>query len=168
MAIIHPLRLPSLRAVFGGLPARPPAIALAALLNLHLLPLLDAETRERLERRRYVIDVTDVGIAIGLTLTAGRFAASPTGGEADLCIAAGSRDFLRLAAREIDADTLFFARRLTMQGDTELGLIVRNAIDAVDFDATRDGRIVQSAVRRVAQFVSLLEKRFGGEPRAGD
>lgn len=38
-----------------------------------------------------------------------------------------------LARRVEDPDTLFFARRLIMEGDTELGLVVKNALDAVEW-----------------------------------
>ena len=45
------------------------------------------------------------------------------------------RDFLLLLARREDPDTLFFSRRLVSEGDTELGLIVKNLLDALDPDA---------------------------------
>ena len=41
-------------------------------------------------------------------------------------------DFLRMARREEDPDTLFFSRRLSMEGDTELGLVVKNSLDALE------------------------------------
>ncbi len=41
--------------------------------------------------------------------------------------------FLALALRREDPDTLFFTRRLVMTGDTELGLIVKNLLDAIDW-----------------------------------
>ncbi|PJC12345.1 MAG: sterol-binding protein, partial [Comamonadaceae bacterium CG_4_9_14_0_8_um_filter_60_18] len=37
-----------------------------------------------------------------------------------------------LARRQEDPDTLFFNRRLAMEGDTELGLLVKNTIDAIE------------------------------------
>jgi predicted lipid carrier protein YhbT len=39
-------------------------------------------------------------------------------------------DLFRLIRAETDADTLFFQRRLRISGDTELGLIVKNWLDA--------------------------------------
>jgi predicted lipid carrier protein YhbT len=51
---------------------------------------------------------------------------------ADVTIAACAHDFLLLALRDEDPDTLFFSRRLAMEGDTELGLAVKNAFDAAD------------------------------------
>ena len=52
--------------------------------------------------------------------------------ETDLCIAASAHDFLLLAQRQQDPDTLFFNRRLVMEGDTELGLVVKNTLDALE------------------------------------
>jgi predicted lipid carrier protein YhbT len=37
-----------------------------------------------------------------------------------------------MARREEDPDTLFFSRRLIMEGDTELGLVVKNTLDALE------------------------------------
>ena len=50
----------------------------------------------------------------------------------DLTISASANDFMLLAQRKQDPDTLFFSRRLSMQGDTELGLVVKNALDALE------------------------------------
>ncbi|SDU18524.1 ubiquinone anaerobic biosynthesis accessory factor UbiT [Halopseudomonas salegens] len=51
---------------------------------------------------------------------------------ADACIAGSWRDFLLLASRQEDPDTLFFRRRLQLSGDTELGLAVKNLLDSLD------------------------------------
>ncbi|MGZ0714225.1 ubiquinone anaerobic biosynthesis accessory factor UbiT [Pseudomonas palleroniana] len=44
------------------------------------------------------------------------------------------REFLLLASRQEDPDTLFFRRRLVIEGDTELGLGLKNLIDSLDPD----------------------------------
>jgi predicted lipid carrier protein YhbT len=44
-------------------------------------------------------------------------------------------DFLVLAGRQEDPDTLVFQRRLVMQGDTELGLQVKNLLDGLDVES---------------------------------
>jgi predicted lipid carrier protein YhbT len=54
---------------------------------------------------------------------------------ADLAIGAAAHDFLLLARRQEDPDTLFFSRRLALEGDTELGLLVKNTLDALDASA---------------------------------
>ena len=52
------------------------------------------------------------------------------GAPAELELGAGLADFLALMRADMDADTLFFQRRLRISGDTELGLIVKNWLDA--------------------------------------
>ena len=42
------------------------------------------------------------------------------------------RDYVQLALRNADPDTLFFERRLTISGDTDVGLIVKNALDRIE------------------------------------
>ncbi len=41
------------------------------------------------------------------------------------------RDYAALALRREDPDSLFFTRRLVLEGDTELGLALKNALDAL-------------------------------------
>lgn len=53
---------------------------------------------------------------------------------ADVSFSANSSDLVLLASRREDADTLFFQRRLKIEGDTELGLQVKNLIDAIDLE----------------------------------
>ena len=38
------------------------------------------------------------------------------------------------ALRREDPDTLFFTRRLVLEGDTALGLEIKNALDALGWD----------------------------------
>jgi predicted lipid carrier protein YhbT len=54
--------------------------------------------------------------------------------DADVRFSASSDDLLLIAGRKEDPDTLFFQRRLKIEGDTELGLEVKNLIDALDVD----------------------------------
>lgn len=51
-------------------------------------------------------------------------------GAPDVTVRASLRDYLALALRREDPDSLFFARRLVIEGDTALGLAVKNALDA--------------------------------------
>jgi len=53
----------------------------------------------------------------------------------DVSFKASAEDLLLIAARKQDPDTLFFKRRLQIEGDTELGLAVKNLIDSVDLDS---------------------------------
>ena len=53
----------------------------------------------------------------------------------EVTIGGNWREFLLLASRQEDPDTLFFRRRLQIDGDTELGLAVKNLIDSLDPDS---------------------------------
>ncbi len=52
----------------------------------------------------------------------------------EVTISGNWREFLLLASRQEDPDSLFFRRRLQIDGDTELGLAVKNMIDSLDSD----------------------------------
>lgn len=67
-----------------------------------------------------------------LGLSNGRIRGYDDGARPDATIAGTAHEFLLLAARREDADTLFFQRRLKMSGDTELGLYLKNFLDAFE------------------------------------
>lgn len=50
-------------------------------------------------------------------------------------ISGNSRDFFLLITRQEDPDTLFFQRRLLLEGDIETGLHIKNLLDTLDIDA---------------------------------
>ncbi|GMU42578.1 MAG: SCP2 sterol-binding domain-containing protein [Xanthomonadales bacterium] len=52
----------------------------------------------------------------------------------DALVRGSLTDLLQLASRHEDADTLFFQRRLTLTGDVELGLLVRNLLDQLPWE----------------------------------
>jgi predicted lipid carrier protein YhbT len=63
------------------------------------------------------------------------FVPSQTTQQPDLTISGTIYDFLALATRHEDSDTLFFNRRVVMEGDTALGLELKNLLDGMDFEA---------------------------------
>lgn len=115
------------------LPQQPPALVLVAALNLALGRLIPKEPLEPLLGKHLKIRVTDAGLSLRFRLTEKGFRPTFDATPPDLTISARTRDFLALALREEDPDTLFFSRRLLMEGDTELGLLVKNTLDAVEF-----------------------------------
>jgi predicted lipid carrier protein YhbT len=119
-------------AVLRRLPPWPAAAVLAAALNRLLAPQLPADVRERMAQRRFRIHVRDADVALDFMWTGERFTPLPRQPQPDLTLSATGPDFLRLAQRQEDPDTLFFSRRLSMQGDTELGLVVKNTLDALE------------------------------------
>lgn len=80
------------------------------------------------------ISVNDMGLAFFLTFQDGKLQLSRQISQADVSFTGDSREFILLASRSEDPDTLFFQRRLVIEGDTELGLYIKNSIDGIDFD----------------------------------
>lgn len=122
------------------LPQQPPTHVLTLALNLALGRILPRDTLAPLTGHALQMRVLDAGLTLDFTLTPQGFRrATPAAGrKPDLIISATTRDFMALALREEDPDTLFFSRRLRMEGDTELGLLVKNTLDAVDWDALKE------------------------------
>jgi O2-independent ubiquinone biosynthesis accessory factor UbiT len=106
--------------------------ALAGGLNRVLEAELAAGDLDFLEGRRIAIDIEDIGVRYRLGLAEGRIRGFDAQGRVDVSISGGLKEFLLLAARREDADTLFFARRLRMSGNTELGLHLKNFLDAFE------------------------------------
>ena len=125
--------LPALFARLGQrLPQLPPSLALISALNLALGRLLPREPLTPLLGKRLAIRVSDAGLTLRFAYGERGFRPSFGPAVADLTISARARDFLALLTREEDADTLFFSRRLQMEGETELGLLVKNTLDAIE------------------------------------
>lgn len=124
---------PTVSRLIARLPSAPPSLAFSLAANRLLWPALQTLDWQPLVGRRYAIRVKDLGLS--LRFTVGHRGFSPDSGTPDLIISATARDFLLLLSRREDPDTLFFSRRLVSEGDTELGLIVKNLLDALDPDA---------------------------------
>jgi O2-independent ubiquinone biosynthesis accessory factor UbiT len=116
------------------LPERPPAALLALGLNMALCSgLLSRSALEPLIGKTVALETRDLGTRVRVSYAARGFRAHSGRNEADVTIRASLSDFVSLALRRDDPDTLFFTRRLLITGDTELGLVVKNALDAVDW-----------------------------------
>lgn len=87
-----------------------------------------------LESRWLKIEVRDLALQWFMTVENNRLLVSQQA-DADVSFSAEANDLILIAARRQDPDTLFFQRRLLIEGDTELGLYVKNLMDAIDLDA---------------------------------
>jgi predicted lipid carrier protein YhbT len=86
------------------------------------------------EDKQFRVRVLDTGGEASFTYRNGAFRPLFTPDrEPDLAFAANLSAFLQLLARQEDPDTLFFTRELEITGDTELGLLVKNMLDAVEW-----------------------------------
>ena len=115
------------------LPTLPPRLILVQTLNQMLRRGLLPADMTQFAGRHFQLDVLDLGISIRFSADTQRFTAENYPGAPDLRLAANSADYLRMILREEDPDTLFFNRKLQIEGDTALGLATKNLLDCVDW-----------------------------------
>ena len=129
-------KLPAFVSAVGNrLPQWPHALVLSTGLNAIVkMKLLPEDSLALLEGRTFLVDVLDTGGRASFTFKGGLFRPLFTPPETpDLAFGANLSAFLQLALRQEDPDTLFFNRELSIEGDTELGLVVKNMLDAVEW-----------------------------------
>ena len=134
--IIPRFKLPGIVSTVGNkLPQWPHTVVLVVGLNAVVkMKLLPEDSLELLEGRTFLIDVLDTGGRACFTFRDGLFRPVFTAPESpDLAFRANLSAFMQLVARQEDPDTLFFNRELSIEGDTELGLVVKNMLDAVEW-----------------------------------
>jgi predicted lipid carrier protein YhbT len=79
------------------------------------------------------IRVTDLSIHWLLTVDEGCIRLLDRERPDTVCIRGDSLSLLQLATRKADSDTLFFQRSIRIEGDTELGLALKNTLDAIEW-----------------------------------
>ena len=129
-------RLPPLVEKIGHkLPQWPYALLMATVLNQAIkAKFIPEDSLAMMEERDLLIEVKDSGTKIALTFKSGFFHAlfaipeSPA-----IRFSANLSAFLQIMARQEDPDTLFFNRELDIEGDTELGLVIKNMFDAIEW-----------------------------------
>lgn len=131
------MRLPTfpqpLARILRRLPTLPASASLVALLNLAAWKSLRELDWAPLYGKRFCVHVRDTGIRAYFSVNRRGFIAE-VNSQADVTFTATAEDFARLALRVDDPDTLFFNRRLLIEGNTDLGLMVKNMLDAVELE----------------------------------
>jgi predicted lipid carrier protein YhbT len=137
------LTIPSaLTRLLTRLPATPPTYVLAATLNQLVRRGVLPADMSLLAGRRFEVRILDAGMSLRFAADDRGFKVDHSSDEADLRFSANAADFARMMLREEDPDTLFFNRKLMIEGDTELGLIVKNLLDSVDWSNTPVSRFM--------------------------
>jgi len=133
-------------ALLAGLPLRflptlPLALALRRMMEtFHRLHPHVGERLAGLAGRRLLLDPADLPLAFVLTLTerAPRIAVLTQGQGpkpvVDAAVRGALSDLSALLEGRVDGDALFFSRRLSVTGDTELVVALRNALDDARVD----------------------------------
>ena len=112
--------------------AQKPVLHLA--LNRAFHEPFEAGELDFLEGSRIRIRITDAAVDWLIEATGDGFVPVDRDLEEHVSISGELFDFALLATRQADHDTLFFQRRIRIEGDTELGLGVKNTMDSMDWD----------------------------------
>lgn len=108
-----------------------------------------------LEGRWIKVHARDAGIAIYITKLWNKLVVSERPRQEQTSINGNVNDFILLASRREDPDTLFFRRRLVIEGDVELGLEVKNLIDSLGMEQLPAA--LNFLVHRGADFVQRFD-----------
>jgi len=123
--------LSALRGLIARLPQFPPSAATALMLNVVLHDVLNGPELDPARNKLVRVEIPDIGLTLSYRVHDTGVAASGND-MPDVTITADSSAMWSLVTGREDADMLFFSRRLVMTGDTELGLFIRNTLDAID------------------------------------
>ncbi|CNE79957.1 SCP2 domain-containing protein [Yersinia nurmii] len=96
------------------------------------------------------IEVRDLALQWFMTVENGRLVVSQQA-DADVSFSGDANDLVLIAARKEDPDTLFFQRRLRIEGDTELGLYVKNLMDAIELESMPT--LLRVGLQQLADFI---------------
>ena len=105
------------------------------------------------------IHIRDAATELHFRIEQGRLRPA-TPGRADVRISGKVEDYWQLATRREDPDTLFFSRRLCIEGDTATGVHVKNLLDALDYDWEAHFRDVLGAGLGTITF-TVVQRAFG-------
>lgn len=123
-----------LSRVISRMPSYPGSLVFTSAINPILRDRMTDDIQAILVGKLLRLSVTDMGLHFNFLWTSGGFVAGYHVDTPDLVISASAHDFILLATRREDPDTLFFSRRLVMEGDTELGVLLKNTVDALELD----------------------------------
>ncbi len=138
------------------IPVKIHSAAVVTVLNRVFAEALRDEELDFMQDRIVRINVQDMQLVFCMSLQQGRLKAGRTKDKPDLSISGSLHAFMQLAARIEDTDTLFFQRRLRMEGDTELGLEVKNFLDGLDIDSLWLPKQVSSLAQKVLPLYERL------------
>lgn len=131
---------------------------LANIINRILVNDLNDGELDFLQDKSVAIEISDIGMCYQMTLSGVRLVGTNVQADNDLTVRASLYDFMSMASRQVDPDTLVFQRRLVMEGDTELGLGLKNYLDGMDIEASRALSLVETFSKKT---MPIYKKLFG-------
>jgi predicted lipid carrier protein YhbT len=107
-----------------------------------------------LENKWLHIGITDAGINWYFSCDARHKVLTKQHGPSDVAIRGNLKSFALLAAQKEDPDSLFFQRDLVIEGDTDLGLSVKNLLDSLDWQTLPPEAVF--VLRSGAEYMNLF------------
>ncbi|MBL1418384.1 MAG: SCP2 domain-containing protein [Moritella sp.] len=124
---------------------------LSQVLNRVFAEALADDEFEFLEKKWLQVEITDLGINWFISCVDNKLVIAPNAASVDVSFKGNINELVLITARKEDPDTLFFQRRLKIEGDTELGLEVKNMLDSFDLDELP--KAVTTLLAYVAEFI---------------
>lgn len=115
------------------LPRKLHGYALSKILNQVFKREMSEGELDFLEGRTVCIKVSDAALSYSVSMRQGLFEEA-AGQPVDLTISGTVYDYLLLITNREDPDTLFFQRHLMMDGDTGLGVHLKNMLAAIEME----------------------------------
>ncbi|MCF6320135.1 MAG: SCP2 sterol-binding domain-containing protein [Proteobacteria bacterium] len=150
--------LPAILAIpVASIPEKYSATVIVKSLNIMLAQALEEGDLDFLQDNNVSVNIIDLKLKFGLTLKNEKLHASHWQINDNLSLSGNLYDFMLLASRKEDSDTMFFHRRLKMEGSTDLGLEVKNLLDGMDMDTVRFHKPLDFALHHG---IKIFEKFF--------
>ncbi|NKF49735.1 SCP2 domain-containing protein [Shewanella sp. WXL01] len=127
---------------------------LSQLLNLLLAEQIKLQELDFLQHKWVGIVVDDIGLSFEVSIDNNKLQIRPMA-DSDVVFSANVPELVLVAAGKEDPDTLFFQRKLLIEGDTELGLEVKNLLLGIELDTMP--KPVQIAIEKLAITIQTLQ-----------
>lgn len=121
-------------SLFTHLPAGPRLWLVGQVTNQALASAIAEGDMDFLQDKWLKLEITSPHCQFYFTLRGQRICVSEHA-EADVTFAGPLPSLLQMASKAVDPDTLFFQRKLSISGDTELGLEIKNLLDSLELDS---------------------------------
>lgn len=147
------------RRPLGLVPFRLKAEILERLLGQLLAQQANDEELDFLKGNWVAIDILDLGLRFEVSFDSRWLVREPEA--AAVTFSGQSKELLLVAAGKEDPDTLFFQRKLSIEGDTELGLEVKNLLLSIEFDTMPSP--LRHSIEKLAMVILQLQLKANPE-----
>lgn len=109
-----------------------------------------------LEGKTVCLNIKDAETRFHFLIQGGHLKSAPDN-ISNVTISGDATEFWKLATQKEDPDTLFFRRSLSIEGETETGVHIKNIMDSLEYD--RDAHFDDVLLPPVARIAKLLANK---------